>query len=478
MKIELKPDAPETINCKVYPLMQEGKEITKKFLKEHAEKGYIEKTDSPWSSPWFLISKKDGSSRPVQDYRKVNEWTITDVYPLPRIETILEQLHGMTWFTTLNIRWGYHNLRIRDEDQWKTAFKIPYGLYKPRVMFFGLKNSPSTFQRFMDDKFGDLVNKYPGRVLIYMDDILICSDNLKELRQITHEILERAKELSLFFKPSKCHFEKNHVQYLGIEVRDGKIMVDLTKKNGLANWPTILPNVAEIRHTLGILGYQQPFIRGFAEIARPIIALLKKGVIFKWTDECTHALKTLLQRVQDDPVLHRPDYARPFELEVDTSQYATGAVLIQRDAEGQPRPVGYDSHTFNEAERNYPVYDRELLALVRGLLRWEHVLLSSPFPVKVYTDHNNLRYYRSPRNIARRVARYMSKLADFNFEIIHKPGATNRADALSHHPAIQKGENNNEDVTVLPDKLFVQATEIASIEDRVWEAQQKHEDDI
>jgi Reverse transcriptase (RNA-dependent DNA polymerase) len=176
------------------------------------------------------------------------------------------------------------------------------------VMFFRLKNSPSTFQRFMDDKFGDLVNKYPGRVLIYIDNILICSDNLKELQQITHEILERAQELSLFFKPLKCHFEKNHVQYLRIEVHDGKIMVDPTKKNGLANWPTTLPNVAEIRRTLGILGYQRPFICGFAEIARPITALLKKGVTFKWTDECTHALKTLLQRIQDDPVLHRPDY--------------------------------------------------------------------------------------------------------------------------------------------------------------------------
>jgi Reverse transcriptase (RNA-dependent DNA polymerase) len=132
---------------------------------------------------------------------------------------------------------------------------MPYGLYKPKVMFFRLKNSPSTFQCFMDDKFGDLVNKYPGCILIYMDDILICSDNLKELWQITHEILEQAKELSLFFKPSKCHFKKNHVQYLGIEVRDGKIMVDSTKKNGLANWPIILPNIVEIQHTLGILGY-------------------------------------------------------------------------------------------------------------------------------------------------------------------------------------------------------------------------------
>jgi gag-polyprotein putative aspartyl protease len=138
MEIKLKPDAPDIINCKVYLLTEEGKEITKKFLKEHQEKGYIEQTDSPWSSPWFLIPKADGSSRPVQDYRHVNEHTIPDIYPLPRIENLLEQLHGMRYFTTLDIRWGYHNIRIKDEDQWKAAFKTPYGLFKPKVMFFGL----------------------------------------------------------------------------------------------------------------------------------------------------------------------------------------------------------------------------------------------------------------------------------------------------------------------------------------------------
>jgi RNase H-like domain found in reverse transcriptase len=144
---------------------------------------------------------------------------------------------------------------------------------------------------------------------------------------------------------------------------------------------------------LGVLGYQRPFICGFEDIARPITTLLKKGTVFRWTDDCTNALKTLLKRVQEDPVLHCPDYAKPFELEVDASQYATGAILLQRDNDNRPHAVGYDSHTFNQAEQNYPVYDCELLALVRGLLRWEHILQSSPFPVKVYTDHNNLRYY-------------------------------------------------------------------------------------
>ena len=123
-------------------------------------------------------------------------------------------------------------------------------------MFFGLRNSPATFQCFMDDSFADLVNKYPGRILIYMDNILLCSDNLAELHVITHEILDHAATLSLFFKPSKCHFEKDHIQYLGIKVRDGKILIDPTKRNGLASWPTTLKNVANVQSTLGVLGYQ------------------------------------------------------------------------------------------------------------------------------------------------------------------------------------------------------------------------------
>jgi Reverse transcriptase (RNA-dependent DNA polymerase) len=158
------------------------------------------------------------------------------------------------------VRWGYHNIHIKEDDQWKVAYKTPYSLYKPKVMFFGLHNSPATFQQFMDDSFANLVNKYPGWILIYIDDILICSDNLAELRKITHIVFNHAKKLSLFFKPSKCHFEKNYIQYLGIEVQDGKILIDAMKRNGLASWPTVLKNVANIRSTLGILEYQRPFI--------------------------------------------------------------------------------------------------------------------------------------------------------------------------------------------------------------------------
>jgi Reverse transcriptase (RNA-dependent DNA polymerase) len=148
--IKLIPGAPETINCKVYPLMLAEQEVTRKFLEENEWLGYIEKTDSPWLSPWFFIKKKDGTLRPVQDYHEVNKWTVQDVYPIPRIEQILKSLHRKELFMVFDMHMGYNNVLIKEENWWKAAFRTPYGLYQPKVMFFGLTNSPATFQRTMD----------------------------------------------------------------------------------------------------------------------------------------------------------------------------------------------------------------------------------------------------------------------------------------------------------------------------------------
>ena len=160
--IVLREGAPPSINCKVFALNKDEEEATKKFIAENLKLGYIEPSNSPWSSPWFFIKKKDGSLRPVQDYRTVNKWTVHDVFPIPRIEQILESLHGRTLFTALDIHWGYHNIQICPEDWWKAAFKTPFGLYQPKVMLFGLQNSPATFQRCMNRIFAKIINRYPG----------------------------------------------------------------------------------------------------------------------------------------------------------------------------------------------------------------------------------------------------------------------------------------------------------------------------
>jgi Reverse transcriptase (RNA-dependent DNA polymerase) len=246
--IKLVPDAPGTINCKMYPLTHAEIQATKEFIKENISLGYIKKTDSPWSSPWFFIKKKDGSLHPVQDYWEVNKWTVRDVYPIPLIEQILEALHGKELFTALDIQWGYNNIQIKEEDQWKAAFKTPEGLFKPHVMFFGLTNSPATFQRTMDHVFMKLRNRYPGMVFVYMDDILIATSMDHVLhREIVHQVLELLEEESFFLKPSKCKFEQTTIDYLGIVVSKGTVKIDPTKQNGITAWPRRLTSVKQVR---------------------------------------------------------------------------------------------------------------------------------------------------------------------------------------------------------------------------------------
>jgi RNase H-like domain found in reverse transcriptase/Reverse transcriptase (RNA-dependent DNA polymerase) len=464
--IKLVPGALETINCKVYPLTLTEQEATKKFLEENEWLGYIEKMDSPWLSPWFFIKKKDGTLRPVQDYREVNKWTVQDVYPIPWIEQILESLHGKELFTVFDVWMGYNNVLIKAEDQWTVAFKTPYRLYQPKVMFFGLTNSPATFQRTMDRVFHRLQDKYPGMIFVYMDDILIATIKDHDLhRRLVHEVLDLLEEELFFLKPAKCKFEQQSIDYLGIVVTKGMVWIDPTKQNGLAVWPRRLTSVKQVRSTLGVLGYQRPFIQGFVHLACPITQLLKKERKFEWTEECTTALDKLIGIVTSDPVLHRPNYDLPFTLEVDASQYATGAILYQPNEKGWLCPVGYHSHTLNLAERGYDVHDWELLAMMQGLCQWRHLLLSSPFTTTVITDHVNLQYYRQPQKINCCVARYLADLVDYWFKLIHKPGTSNRVDHLSQWLDYDEGKEDNKDVQVLPDKLFVNAIASLDVDD-------------
>jgi RNase H-like domain found in reverse transcriptase/Reverse transcriptase (RNA-dependent DNA polymerase) len=340
-------------------------DAAKKFLDENQAMGYIKPTNSPYSSPFFFIKKKDGTLRPVQDYREINKWTIQDVYLIPQITHILKQLQGKTLFTTLDIRWGYNNIQIKLEDRHKVAFQTPYGLYQPNVMYFGLTNSPPTFQKTMDRLFRPLKDKYPGMLFIYMDDILIAThDDLPLHQRIVHDILDLLEAESFFLKPSKCKFECPLIDYLSIVISNSAISIDPTKQDGLATWLEQLATVKQVHSTLGIFSYQRPFIRSFANIAKPLTKLTKKDVPFVWTPRCTAAIQQLKQIILSDPILQQPHPDRPYTLEVDASQYATGAILQQPNETGHLRPVGYDSQTFNDAERSYNIHDHELLAVI------------------------------------------------------------------------------------------------------------------
>jgi hypothetical protein len=219
--------------------------------------------------------------------------------------------------------------------------------------------------------FRTLQNGYPGEILIYMDDILIATPNdLPRHHQIVREVLEVMRKELFFLKAAKCEFEKQRVEYLGLILDENTIKPDPVKVNGLKEWPRMLKTVTEVQSTLGLLNYHRAFVPGFSHIVKPLTQLLKKNVKFIWTDACTKALDRIINILTTEPVLTHPDPEKPFELKVDASDYATGTILFQRDERGKPKPLRFHSKTLSKEEMNYDIYDKELMAMDRGLDVW------------------------------------------------------------------------------------------------------------
>jgi Reverse transcriptase (RNA-dependent DNA polymerase) len=319
-KIELLPGAPWRIGGEIYKLMDEEWKAMTNFLQEQQEKGYMTRSNSRWASPFFYIKKKDGRLRPVFDYHKVNKWTIKDVYPLPQINMIFDQIREAKLMSKFDIRDGYYNIWVHPDSWWATAVATEEGLFESRVMTFGLCNAPATFQRMMDQCFSPIKQKYPKWIHWYMDNVIIATPDDQELHDhITGEFLVVMKKESLFLKLEKCRFGERQVEFLGYVIDQGTICIGPSKKHGLEEWPRELKSVKEVHSTLGVLGYQHQFIPNFAHIAQPLTALLKKGIKFQWTQECTNTVDALINCVTWDPVLQRPDTTKPFVLEVDVS---------------------------------------------------------------------------------------------------------------------------------------------------------------
>ena len=421
--IILKEGAPDKIDCKIYRQTAEELEATWQFITESLAKGYITDSKSPYASALFYRKKKDGKLQPIMDYRILNKWTVHDNYPLPLITNIIECLQGKTLFSKFNIWWGYNNIRIKKEDWWKAAFKTPFSLYEPTVMYFGLTNSPATFCHAMQKMLQSWLNKYPEETGNYIDNMVVATKgNLPWHQQIVGELLDIFQQNSYFLRPAKCKFEVSKIECLGLVVDRNTLSVDPKKVDGLHNWLRTLSTVKEVQSILGVLGYQCPFIPHYADIARALTALTKKNHPFSWTPECRAALDTLIDTVTQGPTLAQPDLSLPFFLQVDASAYATRAILTQKDDRGKHWAVGFLSKTFNEAERNYDIHDRELLAVFRALTHWRHLLLSSPYETTVLTDHKNLEYYKEPHHINQRITRYVQRMQDYNFIIKHIPG--------------------------------------------------------
>lgn len=447
--IELTPGAKPS-DCKVYPLCQAEQRALDEFLEENLKTGRIRDSKSPMAAPFFFVKKKDGKLRPVQDYRKLNKITIKNKYPLPLIQELVDKLKQARIFTKLDIRWGYNNIRIKEGDEWKAAFRTNRGLFEPTVMFFGLTNSPATFQGFMNEIFRELINE--GHVVVYMDDILIFTENQKEHQKVVRRVLDILKENRLFLKPEKCSFEQESVEYLGLIVGGGRIKMDPKKVEAVSDWPKP-KNKKGVQAFLGFCNFYRRFIQGFSGIAKPL-TILTGNLEWKWEKEQDEAFEKLKNALVTMPILAIPVDGAPFRLEADSSDFAQGGILSQY-IEGKWHPVAYRSKSLSETERNYEIYDKEMLAIMSALEEWRQYLMGTDTPFEIWTDHQNLQYFRKPQKLNRRQARWITELAEYNFKLIHKLGSQmGKADALSRRTGHETGKDDNENLVMLKPEFF------------------------
>ncbi|KAJ9543245.1 hypothetical protein OSB04_022952 [Centaurea solstitialis] len=380
---------------------------------------------SPCAVPALLVPKQGGAYRMCIDSRAVNKITIKYRFPIPRFEDLLDQLHGASIFSKIDLRSGYHQIRMRPGDEWKTAFKTRDGLYEWMVMPFGLSNAPSTFMRLMNHVFKDLIGRC---VVVYFDDILVFSQDITQHIRHLRDVFSILQNQKLFANQAKCHFLSREVLFLGYIVSGNGIRMDESKVEAITTWPTPT-SVHEVRSFHGLASFYRRFIRNFSSIVAPITDCIK-GSQFAWSLAASNAFEELKKKVTQAPVLALPNFQVAFQVECDASGVGIGGVLSQ-----DSRPIAFFSEKLNEARQKYSTYDKEFYAIIRSLEYWRHYLLPGEFVL--YSDHQALRFINGQHKLNPRHAKWVEYLQDFSFVIRHKAGTSNTvADALSRRRAL------------------------------------------
>ncbi|QRV99033.1 Retrotransposable element Tf2 protein [Ceratobasidium sp. AG-Ba] len=465
-EIILKPDAVPR-HGPIYSLGPREDEELRKTVTKQLEAGLIRPSKSPMASPVIFVKKKNGSLRMCIDYRKLNDMTVKNVYPLPRSNDLIEKLRGAKIFSKFDLKWGYNLVRIKEGDEWKTAFKTRYGLFEYLVMPFGLTNAPATFQHFMNDIFRDILDVY---VIIYLDDILVFSKNEEDHEKHVREVLSRLQKHNLYCNLAKCFFSVKEIDYLGLIVSPEGIRVDPAKVVKAIDW--LVPSkVVQVQEFVGFCNFYRTFIRDYSRIAAPLFNLTRKNHPWEWTDECAQAFEQLKEALRSAPVLIIPDISKQFFLECDASDFATGAILSQFSEDDRLHPVAFLSKAMTPAERNYDIYHKELLAIVKALKEWRHLLEGTALPVQIITDHKNLEPFKASKDLRGRLARWAGFLSEFNFQLKYRPGKTNgKADILSRkdeHRPLGGGESR----ALLDPNLFIAAIKPDEVlDDRIRDA--------
>src|SRR5438477_1735013 len=418
--IELLPGTAPVFH-RPYRMSQNDLAEMKVQLQELLDKGFIRPSSSSWGCPAMFVDKKDQTKRLVVDYRSLNEVTVKNKYPLPDINILFDQLASAKVFSKIDLRSGYHQIRVREEDIPKTAFSTRYGLYEFLVMSFGLTNAPAFFMYLMNSVF---MMELDVCIVVFFDDILVYSKNKEEHAKHLQIVLDRLQEHQLYAKFSKCQFWLKEVSFLGHILSAKGIAVDSSKVQEVLGWksPT---SVTEIRSFLGLAGYYRRFILDFSKIAKPMMKLLQKEAKFNWTSDCEAAFQQLKTLLTTAPVLTQPNVAKPFDVYCDASGTGLGCVLMQ-----EGKVVAYASRQWRKHEEPYATHDLELAVVVHALKIWRHYRLGNV--CHIYTDHKSLKYIFTWSELNMRQRRWLELIKDYNLEVHYHPRKANVvADALS-----------------------------------------------
>lgn len=430
----------------LYKQTEEELITMRKYILENLQRGFIVPSQAPFASPVLFARKGDGTLRLCVDYRKLNAITKKDRYPLPLIDETLERLSQAKFFTKLDLRHAFHRLRMHPDSEELTTFRSRMGAYKYKVMPFGLTNGPASFQRLINDTFLDYLDEF---VTIYIDDLLIYSATLEEHQIHVRKVLERLRELGIEADIKKCEFHQRSTKFLGFIISDEGIKVDPEKVEAVTDWaaPTTVKGVQSF---LGFCNFYRRFIKDYSRIARPLTNLTRKGVHFIFSDRCQKAFQKLKDRLVSAPILTHYQRDSPTRLETDASDGVVAAILSQlRTTSGQDvwHPVAYFSKTMLPAECNYPIHDKELLAITRALNHWRAELEGLDQRFDILTDHRALEYFMSTKKLSSRQVNWAEFLSRFHFLLRWRPGKINTADALSRRHEDVHSQQQVKDIT-------------------------------
>ncbi|WVZ80626.1 hypothetical protein U9M48_028085 [Paspalum notatum var. saurae] len=409
-RIDLVPGT-APVSKRPYRMAPDELKELKTQLQEQLDKGFIRPSSSHWGCPALFIEKKDqGGKRLCVDYQPLNAVTIKNKYPLPHIDILFDQLGGATVFSKIDLRSGYHQIKVREEDIPKTAFCTRYGLYEYLVM--SLRFDKCTGFLHVPDE------------LVFIDDILVYSKNENEHEEHLRIVLSHLREYKLYAKFSKCAFWLKEVAFLGHILSAKGVAVDPSKVEDVLNWKQP-QTMTEIQSFLGLAGYYRRFIKDFSKIAKPMTALTQKNAKFAWSSKCEEAFGTLKTLLTAAPILAQPDITKPFDVYCDASGSGLGCVLMQ-----EGRVIAYASCQLRKHEVNYPTHDLELLAVVYALKKWRHYLLGNT--CHIYTDHKSLKYIFTQPELNMRQRWWLELIKDYDIEVHYHPGKANVvADTLS-----------------------------------------------